>query len=229
MMLISVIIPTLNEASHLPRLLTNLKQQISGQDVEILVVDGGSTDRTPDLVRGSNVRLVVSPKQGRAYQLNLGAQEARGDLFYFLHADVVPPPQCFSEIKEAVQAGRTAGCFSYRFDSDSWLLRVNAWFTRFNLRTTGGGDQGLFITRSLFSQVGRFDESLLLMEDFDFVWRLKKKHPFHIIRRDAIVSARKYENNSYVRVQIANLLVFVFFQVGISQAHLRRLYQRLLQ
>jgi rSAM/selenodomain-associated transferase 2 len=228
LMRFSVIIPTLNEERFIEKSINHFQSIGSGALVEIIVVDGGSDDQTIEIARNAGAKVIISPKRGRACQMNFGAQNALGDFLYFVHADVLPPQSCFDDILSSIKEGYKYGCFSYQFSSKSRWLKINTFFNRFQSSLVGGGDQTLFILKSLFEQVGGFDETYCIMEDFEFIDRTKKKHPLKIIPKDAVVSARKYESNSYLRVQIANFLVFSLYKLGVEPPKLKVLYGRLL-
>jgi len=107
-------------------------------------------------------------------------------------------------------------------------LKVNAYFTRFDTIMCRGGDQTLYVRRSIFESLGGFDESYIIMEDYDFIIRLRKRYSFKIIQKDIMVSARKYETNSWFRVQIANLCVFIMFFFRRSPREMKQIYKILL-
>lgn len=226
---ISIVIPTLNEAQNLPVLLQRIASEQRQHDVETIVVDGGSKDQTSKVASEYGVRFYQSPKANRAIQMNLGAQQANHPWLYFIHADTLPPVGFLDDIKNAIAGGHRVGCFRYQFDSPKKLLKVNAFFTRYNFLWCRGGDQSLYISKMNFMEMGRFDESCQIMEDFNFICRLRKRFDFHVIQKDFLVSARKYENNSYLRVQFANLIVFNMFRLGFSSTVLRDTYGWLLR
>jgi hypothetical protein len=124
----------------------------------------------------------------------------------------------------------TPDFFSYRFDKDYWYLRLNASFTSKDGPFTGGGDQCLFIRKTVFNQLGRFNEEQVLMEDFEFFGKMKKqKVPYTIIKNDLVVSARKYECNSYLRVNLSNFLLVVLFKLGYPSKKLKILHNKLIR
>ncbi len=225
---LSVIIPTLNEEVHIGSLLDFLITELSKED-EIIIVDGGSLDNTTRIVADYPVQLIKSKRSCRSIQLNLGANQAIHPLLYFVHADTQPPKGFKNEIGKAIKRGFDCGCFSFRFDQSSILLSFNEFFTQFPNSGVGGGDQTLFLKKSIFKAIGGFNEELVLMEDFDLTGRLRKKYNYKIIRKDVIVSARKYANNSWLKVQFANMLVFTAFKFGVSQHLLKKAYSRLLK
>ncbi len=227
-MTVSIIIPVLNEEKNIERLIKRLCEGGRGQVADLTVVDGGSTDDTRRLARNAGARVLQSPRRGRAPQMNYGAEKASGDLLYFVHGDTLPPASYMPDILQAVEEGYPIGCFRFRFDSDSRLLRLNSYFTRFDRLWCRGGDQTLFVTRELFNELQGYDDDYLIMEEYDFIFRARKAHPFRIIPRDVLVSARKYHDNSYLRVQAANFIVFNMFRLGFSPQAIADTYRRLL-
>ncbi|TGE25245.1 glycosyltransferase [Hymenobacter aquaticus] len=225
---ISVIIPTYNEAAHIATLVQQLNRNAPAQTVEILVVDAGSTDATVALARQAGAKVLRSPQPGRAAQMNYGARHATGDILYFVHADVGIHPDYVATIRAAVGQGYAAGCYRFRFDSRHPLLRLNSYGTRFEGIMSRGGDQTLFITRRLFEQLQGFDEHYCIMEDFDIIQRIRRVARFLIVPQDVVVSARKYETNSWLRVQLANLTAFSMFFLKVSPARIARTYKTLL-
>ena len=224
---ISVVIPTLNEAENISGLLRMLRQS-APPHCEIIVADGGSTDGTPELAESAGAAVLKDAPRGRSNQMNAGAKMASGEVLYFVHADVRPPRSWPSDIAATIVDGAPAGCFSYRFDSDDKLLKINGLATRRNSFLTGGGDQTLFIKKEVFEEMGGFREELCIMEDFDFVWRLKKRFPFKVVPHDAIVSARKYERNGYFKVQLTNLATVLLFRLGVPPERLSFFYKKII-
>jgi len=228
-MKISIIIPVLNEAENLKELLPFFRKVKNQEQQEVIVVDGGSTDGTKEVVEKAGFRFLTCGIQSRAAQMNIGAGESNGDILYFVHADVRILPSFYEDIKSSLNEGFQAGCFAYNFDSNKKMLRINSWFTQFNGLLSGGGDQTLFIRKDVFWELGGFDEKFCLMEDFELVRRIKKKYGFKVNPKRILVSARKYENNSWLRVQIANLVVFGLFFLHHPPTKLKALYSRLLK
>ena len=227
-MQISIVIPALNEADHLPRLLARLREGLRGHVGEILVVDGGSTDDTRALA-AAGATVLDSPRRGRAAQLNYGAAHARYDLLYFVHADTLPPRSFFTDIETAQAAGYPAGCYRFTYDRPpNPLMHLNAYCTRFDRLWCRGGDQSLFVQRSVFDALDGFCEDHCIMEDFDFIEKLQSRYPFRILPKNITVSARKYETNGYLRVQLANLVVFSMYRLGVSRERMKATYASLL-
>lgn len=229
--MISIIIPAHNEIKNLNELLPLLIKEGEHFDFEILIcVSCANTDDTLLLNFTKEVRLIDCKKKGRACQMNHGTSLANGDIFVFMHADVRPPKGFFKDIITTLENDTEAGFFSYKFDKDNFFLNINSSFTRKDGIFTGGGDQCLFIKKQTFERLGRFNEAQVLMEDFEFFKRMKKaKVSYKIVPNDLIVSARKYQENSYVRVNLSNLLLILLFKIGYPAEKLKLIHNRLLR
>ena len=187
----TIIIPAHNEKKNLKRLLGHFDNAFS-EDVEIIMAISRSTDdgsqsmKIPDYVS-----LLNCDGCGRALHMKQAAHRATGDVLVFLHADVIPPKDFLFDIENTIKQGFDAGFFSYRFDKEHFLLKINASFTAKDGIFTGGGDQCLFIKKAVFDTLGGFDEKQVVMEDFEFFERMKRaKIRYKIIKNDLIVSAR---------------------------------------
>lgn len=227
-MKLSVIIPALNEGATITQVVTDAITYSDNQLAEVIVVDGGSRDQTVDLARRAGAIVLTAPRPGRAAQMNHGAAHATGDVLYFVHADVRLNPSFLSDIRQAIADGFPAGRYRFRFDSNHLLLRLNSYATRFGGVASRGGDQTLFLQRDLFDKLGGFDERFVIMEDFDIITRLEQMARFAIIPKNVIVSARKYERNSWLRVQLANLMAVVLFRCRVSPNRIAKTYKQLL-
>ncbi len=225
---ISIIIPAYQEADNLRTLLPYLYTHGGPHLAEVIVSDGGSTDQTLAVAQAAGATALVSPRRGRGAQLNFGACHAQGDLLYFVHADARPPTSFVADLYEALAAGYPMGCYRFRFDSRRWLLRINAYFTRFDRLMCRGGDQTLFVTRPLFDHLGGYRDDFLIMEDYDIIVRARRQVSFRIIPKNVVVSARKYETNSYLRVNLANLTIFMMYFGKCPQPLIARTYKKLL-
>lgn len=218
---ISIIIPVLNEASSIGRILRYLKSNSSSQHIkEIIVVDGGSSDETTEIALQNNASVLYS-ERGRAKQMNFGAQHAKGDILYFLHVDTLPPINFDTSIIKAFRHGYKAGCFQMKFDSASRFLSFFAWFTRINHKLCRGGDQSLFITKSLFEESDGFDENYIVYEDNEFIGRLYKIVQFKILPRYVKTSARRYEERGEIVLQYHFGMIHLknYFGAGPKQLH----------
>ncbi len=225
---LSIVIPTLNEAQNIGKLLDRLHENSDSDEVEIIVADGGSSDGTPQIASSKGAK-VVSSERGRAVQMNAGAAAATSEILYFVHADTLPPPNFMSHIRQALEQNFQLGCFRFQFDSDKWLLKINSFFTRFDRPWCRGGDQTLFVTKAVFDEFDGYRNDFLIMEEYDFLERVRQKYSFKIMADDVLVSARKYEKNTWLQVQIANFSVFRMYRKGVPQAELAAYYKRALK
>lgn len=226
---ISVIVPTYNEESVIGALVKHLLAERSEGLAEVLVIDGGSTDQTVTVATRAGAQVHVAPRKGRAQQMNFGVSLVQGNVLYFVHADTRPPAGYVADIRRSLAAGYAAGSYRSHFCSANPLLKINSYFSRFDRFTCRGGDQTLFVTRSLFQQLGGYDAYYIVMEDFDFIRRARRQARFQVMPREAYVSARKYEDNSYGRVTVANFVVFTMFRLGVAPEYLLRTYKKMVR
>lgn len=171
---VSIIVPMLDEALVLPELLAHLRGVAWDRRIEVLAVDGGSTDIGPELVKAAGFSVLYSAP-GRAAQMNAGAREARGGLLLFLHADTrLPSMDLEALVSTLARSNRHWGRFDVRIDGRSPWLPLIAALMNLRSRLTGiaTGDQCLFITREAFDRVNGFPEQPL-MEDIEISRRLK--------------------------------------------------------
>ncbi len=219
---VSVIIPTYNESTVLSETLTRLKAH---QPFEIIVGDGGSEDDTAEIARRHAVPVVPSPR-GRAAQMNAAAGEATGDLLWFLHADSHVDEQGYRKMTEAMSNPRTlGGAFSLRIDSPQPALRtisrLAAWRSRYlNLVY---GDQGIFVRRDVFRELGGFSP-LPICEDLEFFRRLKKRGPVVLLKEKAFTSPRRWLAEGIGFTTLRNVAIASLFLMGFSPATLSRWY-----
>ena len=226
---ISIVIPTFNEAACIGKLVSYL-QEHGGENVkEIIISDGGSADETVTLAEQAGATVLISPNKGRAAQMNYGAINASAGILYFVHADSFPPVDFAADILKAVNDDYDFGRYRTKFDSNKFLLKINAWFSRFNRFICYGGDQTLFITRELFERSGGFKNELLIMEEYEFAERLMKLGKYKIFKHAALVSARKYDDRSWFRVQLAHHKVVHLFKKGVDQEKIVRIYKAILK
>lgn len=226
--MISIIIPVLNEAETIEELLHHLIDNASLENItEIIVVDGGSTDGTQDLVinLGLNVKLISSEK-GRAKQMNTGAKASKGTILYFLHADSFPPNRYDAFIIQEYHKNNLAGCFRLRFDNDHWWLRLASWLTQFSWRACRGGDQSQFITKDLFNDIGGFDESYIIYEDNILINELFARKEFVVINKEIRTSARLYERHGVWKLQYHFWTIYVKKWFGASADDLLSYYKK---
>jgi rSAM/selenodomain-associated transferase 2 len=226
---VAVILPVLNEAENLDDALSELID-IQRFD-EIIVVDGGSTDASMELVcklMSSDVEPVpqlIQSARGRATQMQAGAQAASSDILLFLHADSTLPPGAAEDICDAVDRGELWGRFNVRLSGRHFLYRVIERIMNWRSRLTGiaTGDQGLFVRRDVYRLLGGF-ASLPLMEDIEFCSRLKSVGKPICLRGPLITSSRRWERNGIVRTIFQMWTLRLFYWLGVPPARLVRWY-----
>jgi rSAM/selenodomain-associated transferase 2 len=222
---LSVVIPVLNEEARIARQLSRLSH-LAGVD-EVLVVDGGSSDRTVELARSfPQVRVLSSPR-GRAAQMNAGAREARGQTLLFLHADVDLPDDAAAWVARALADPRTvAGAFRTWTVAErtgrAFGLLLHLADARSRLSGLPYGDQALFVRAQVFRDVGGFPEQPL-MEDLELSRRLRRRGRVRTVRASVRVSGRRFA----ARPLYFTLLVNVFpwmYRLGVPARWLSTLY-----
>jgi len=222
---LSVIIPVLNEEGRIGELLRRLK----ASDVEIVVADGGSTDRTVALCEEAEVKTVLTSK-GRAAQMNAGASAATGDVFLFLHADTFLPAGFEDRVKEAVGEGSVAGAFLFGTGSDRPSMNIIENGAHFRSLRLGIvlGDQAIFATREAFYRAGAYPVQPI-MEDFELWRRLGRVGKRSIIHQAALSSTRKWEKHGVLRTTLLNQMVMWLYLLGVSPERLARWHKALLR
>ncbi len=218
-MKLSVIIPTLNEEQHITQLLDSL--QIV--DAEIIVCDGGSTDKTIELVDAYSSVNVINAKKGRANQMNAGAEEALGSTLLFLHADSILSKKAIESLPHLIKLA-IPGAFQLKYDQTGWLLRVYEWFSKLNTSLTTFGDQGLLIEKRLFTELGGY-KPYPIMEDLDLVRRIKRKTKFVKFNAAIVTSSRRFDAHGHFKQQMVNVFLVLGFYFGVSPQFLSRFYR----
>jgi len=215
---ISVIITALNEEERIGPCLESAR---GGSADEIIVVDGGSEDRTVEAARRSGAKVLSSPP-GRARQLNTGAKEASGDILLFLHADTLLPRGYEKPVRETLsQAGTAAGAFEFQLDATSFSLRmierVANWRARYLQMPYG--DQAIFLSAFLFHAVGGYPD-MPIMEDFELIRRLKKKGRIRIARLPAVTSGRRWLTFGAWRTTLTHWTIVMAYYLGIPPSRI---------
>ncbi len=220
---ISVIIPTLNEAETIGHTLELLHAE---ENVETIVVDGGSRDATVRIASSSGVN-VLKITGGRAAQMNAGAAVAQGSVLLFLHADTIPPEGYAAIIRQAMQNPATvAGAFRFRTDSPGRVIRMVEWGANFRSRFFQWpyGDQGLFMEKRIFDEIGGFPP-MSVMEDFELVRRLRRRGRITTVSEAAITSGRRWQRLGIVRTTFFNQLMIAGYILGVPIERLALLYR----
>lgn len=243
--MISIIIPVLNEAENIGKLLQHLRKNSDSKNIsDIIVVDGGSTDGTKDIVlqfvsssdyQDSETRLeltnqiavrLLNAQKGRAKQMNLGGKYAKSDILYFLHADSFPPKDFDQYIINEVRKGNEAGCFRMQFESNHWWLRLASWLTQFSWRACRGGDQSQFITKSLFEAIGGYNENYIIYEDNILINELYKRKQFVVINKKLKTSARLYKKVGIWKLQYHFWIIYIKRWLGASADEMLAYYKK---
>ena len=221
-MKISIIIPVLNDEKNLSQLLNHLS---CNDDVEIIVVDGGSHDNSLFIAQEQAATVMVS-KAGRAIQMNSGAQIATGDVFLFLHADTLLPDSALSSIVSRCTEHDCWGRFDVHLSNDKFIYRVIERFINLRSRLTSvaTGDQAIFIKKDLFDRVGGYPE-IALMEDVAFCKLLKKHSKPHCLKDSVVTSSRRWESNGVIKTILLMWKLRLYYFLGVSPNKLNKMYR----
>lgn len=220
---LSVIIPTLNEATVLERTLAPL--QAYRDQLEIIVVDGGSTDATRKIAAPLADKVISSPS-GRARQMNAGADIATGKTMLFLHADTLLPENFHLQIdRELTTTASLWGRFDIKFDTPSRKMRTIAWWINKRSRLTRvcTGDQAIFVRSNIFRDFGRFSE-IPLMEDIELSSRLRYLTPPACIAIPVVTSSRRWREKGTLRTVLLMWRLRLLYWLGVSPDRLVRIY-----
>jgi rSAM/selenodomain-associated transferase 2 len=222
--IISVVIPTLDEADGIVSLLDALAP-VRAAGGEILVVDGDSPDGTADIAAPHSDRVLSAPR-GRAAQMNAGAAAARSNLLVFLHADTRAPIETLLRLPDLLaRSGRCWGRFDVRIAGRHPLLPLVAWSMSQRSRLTGiaTGDQTIFVERALFERVGGYPE-IALMEDIALSRRLKRHGRPLCVHDRVVTSGRRWERTGVLRTILLMWSLRLAYAVGVRPDSLSRLY-----
>jgi len=224
--MISIIIPVLNEEAALPAFLQQIKA-LEG-DFELLICDGGSTDKTVEVARGydlANINLAETPR-GRACQMNAGARAASGDILLFLHADTYIGADALTSIESAMREDAVAGGrFKVKLDNPAAPYRMIGALINVRDGIFGGftGDQAIFVRKSVFEKMGGFKE-IELCEDIDLAVRLKDAGKVIRLPLYVITAARRWEKKGLARTILLMWLIRLLFYARVSPKKLAATY-----
>jgi rSAM/selenodomain-associated transferase 2 len=221
-MRISIVMPVLNEEATIAAALTELAR---GQFHELLVVDGGSSDRTVEIGNRLGATVLVSAR-GRGIQMNQGARDATGDVLLFLHADTRLPDSAFDDIHRALSDSQcVGGRFDVQLDGAHWMLRVigSMISLRSRLSQVATGDQAIFVRREIFAALGGYPD-IPVMEDLAFSRALKRAGRVACLRSRVVTSARRWERNGIWRTIFKMWALKSLYLAGISPLLLKRYY-----
>jgi rSAM/selenodomain-associated transferase 2 len=220
----SIVVPVYNEAQLIRSFLQHFRERAPG--AEVIVVDGGSSDGTPDLAAGLCNQIVVG-ERNRATQMNLGASAASGDILWFVHVDAEVPKECLTEIARVLDDSTVVGgYFRIRLPADP-VYRLTDTFAHYAglLLRMRCGDHGLFCRRTAFVNVGGFPAEPL-MEDVEFFRRLRRCGRVVCSDRRIVISPRRYEAIGPARLTFAYGFIAALYVCGVPLSVLDRIYQR---
>lgn len=217
MSLISIVMPVLNEEA----IIEDTIRSLNDSRLELIIVDGGSQDRTASIVSKYNVRL-ISSIPGRGRQMNYGARYAASDILLFLHADSKITDRGIDTLLKAMEDPLTiGGAFRLAINSRSPYLSFVALMA--NIRSIifrlPYGDQGIFIRRSAFEEIGGYQD-ISIMEDIEFIIRLKKIGRIRILKEKVLVSARRWDKEGPIYITFRNWMLAALYLLGVPPARL---------
>lgn len=222
-MAVSIIIPTLNEEENIDNLLNNLKS-LKG-DFEVIFSDGGSLDKTVEIIKNFGNYKIIKSERGRAKQLNNGAKESNNDILLFLHADSIIEEDVLIKVENFIKNGNKAGCLKIKFYSKKIIMILFAILSnlRVKYRNIAFGDQAIFIEKKLFEDIGLFDD-IPIMEDYKLSIKLKNVFPIKYIDSYIISSSRRFEKNGILKTALLMQKLQYMFRRGVSIDKIANIY-----
>ncbi len=226
--MISIIIPTRNEARSLPATLAAIRAAAGATRHEVVVVDAASEDETIAIAEENGARIIARATPQRAAQMNVGAENARGEILLFLHADTLIPAGALQKIAAALTDSRVVGgAFARRYASLSWLLRATCFLAGLRARFSGWflGDQGIFVRAEVFRQLHGF-QYFPLFEDLDFSRRLRAAGRVVTLWPPVLSSARRFAARGPARTTWSDFLLTLRYLRGTSPNELASAHSR---
>jgi rSAM/selenodomain-associated transferase 2 len=223
---LSIIIPVLNEEVFLQQNISFFMSLESNH--EILFVDGGSSDKTRQILENHGLKVILSPITRRSYQMNLAAKYATGNILLFLHGDTLLPPNYYQEIEIILsQSGVVAGAFNLAIEGDSFLFKVICGTVklRSHLFSLPYGDQGIFLKKETFENMGGFPE-IPIMEDFALIKKLQKLGKIKIANSAVTTSARRWQKLGIFRTTIINQIMIMGYYLKLNPDKLAQIYRQ---
>jgi rSAM/selenodomain-associated transferase 2 len=220
---LSIVVPVLNEAGLIGDLLRYLRT--FGAGLEIIVVDGGSSDATRSIARPLADRVITAAR-GRASQMNAGAEIARGEVLWFLHADLKPPALSMEVIRaNLTDPSLAGGCFRLRYPRREWIYRVSDCLGNFGVKLFGFalGDHGIFCRRSAFFRAGGYP-SVPILEDAELCRRLRRVGRLTELREEIVSDPRTFERCGRYRTTAVYFLILALYVAGVPIRWLNRIY-----
>ncbi|MGK0296814.1 MAG: rSAM/selenodomain-associated transferase 2 [Gammaproteobacteria bacterium] len=223
-MIISIIVPTLNEEAHIENTVSNL-QYLREKGHEIILVDGGSKDSTHEIAEKLVDKIFIS-NPGRAKQMNLGALNATGDVLLFLHADTILPENVDSIIIDIIDNDLVWGCFTLHLSGGRFIYRVLEYFINLRSKYSGiaTGDQGIFITKKLFKLVKGYPD-FPLMEDIAISQLLKPISKPVYLSNHLVSSSRRWEEKGVFKTIILMWKLRLQYWLGVAPDKLAKMYE----
>ena len=219
---VTVVIPVYNEEGFLGRTLDALSH--AGGNIEVIVVDGQSSDGTVDVANAAGAR-VLSADRGRGLQLHTGARAASAPVLWFLHADTIVPPEAVEAILESLRTPDVVGGnFRLRFDGDSRGARqLTVIYPKLRALGLCYGDSGIFVRRSVYDEVGGF-QPYPIFEDVDLIRRIKRRGRFVLLNSCLLTSSRRFEQRSFAGMFAQWSALQVLYWMGVSPFRLGHWY-----
>jgi rSAM/selenodomain-associated transferase 2 len=223
-MIISIIIPTLNEEAHIKNTVLPL-QYFRKKGHEIILVDGGSMDSTREIGEELADKIILSAP-GRAKQMNLGALNATGDVLLFLHADTMLPENVDSIIVDNIDNELVWGCFTLHLSGERYIFRVIEYFINLRSKYSGiaTGDQGIFITKKLYKLVEGYPD-FPLMEDIAICQLLKSNSKPVFLGDHLVSSSRRWEEKGVFKTIILMWKLRLQYWLGVAPDKLAKMYE----